>query len=101
MLNVIALPAGLVVIFSALAGMLFPFYRAYFWLRYGYGLSYSGFDFLVDADIRSVGREALEIKWLGIQKAFVWLLSQPFELNCLTLAAVCGLILIANAYAQA
>ena len=77
------------------AAALFPLYRAYFWLRYGFGLSYSCLDFLIENDkndISGVRRAVLETKWLGVQKTFIWLLSQPFELSCVALAVVCGIV---------
>jgi hypothetical protein len=69
--NAIAIFATVLAVVAASAGVLFPLRRAYIWLRYGYGLSYSGLDFLADADMRGVERAVLEIKWLGIQKALV------------------------------
>src|SRR5271165_1287090 len=89
--NAFSFIAGAVAVVSFLAALLFPVYRAVFWLRYGIGLNYSGLDFLSDADMQGVARAALDIKWLGIQKAFMWLLSQPFELSCVALAIACSL----------
>lgn len=90
--NALAFIVGAIAVISGAATIFFPLYRAYFWLRYGFSLSYSGLDFLSDADVRGIGRAVMEIKWLGIQKAIIWLLSQPFELSCVVLAIVCSIL---------
>jgi hypothetical protein len=73
-----------------LAAGLFLLYRGYFWLKFGHALEYSGLNFLGDADMRGVLRAVLGIEWQGVKKALLWLLSQPFEMNCLALMIVSG-----------
>jgi hypothetical protein len=63
-------------------------YRGIFWLRFGFALEYSGLDFFRDADMGGVIRFVLELKWLGFQKALMWLFTQPFEYSCLAFALV-------------
>jgi hypothetical protein len=90
--KVIAAFAGAMVLVPIFAAMPLLLYRGYFWLKFGYALSFSGLDFLGAADMSGIIRAVQGIEWQGIKQVLLWVLSEPFELTLFALGIVSGVV---------